>query len=49
MHSRGVHRYLGSIVAACVILAFLVGCGNGQSDKSGTFFGPSQSTAPAKS
>jgi hypothetical protein len=43
MHSRGVHRYLGSIVAACVILAFLVGCGNGQSDKSGTFFGPSQS------
>jgi hypothetical protein len=43
MHSNGMHRYAASIVAACVTLTFLVGCGNGQSDRSGTFFGPSQS------
>jgi hypothetical protein len=43
MHSRYIRRYVGPILAACVSLTFLVGCGNDQTNKSGTFFGPSQS------
>ena len=33
----------GPILAACVTLTFLAGCGNDQTNKSGTFFGPPQS------
>jgi hypothetical protein len=40
MHSRYIRRYVGPILAACVALTFLVGCGNDQTNKSGTFFGP---------
>ncbi len=42
MHSRYMRRYVGPILAACVTLTLLAGCGNGQTNKSGTFFGPSQ-------
>lgn len=43
MRSHGMLRYAGPTLAACVTLTLLAGCANGQSDKSGTFFGPSQS------
>jgi hypothetical protein len=38
-----MRRYAGSILAACATLTLLSACGNSQSAKSGTFFGPSQS------
>ena len=43
MRSHGMHRFAGPVLAVCATLAFLVSCGNDQSNKSGTFFGPSQS------
>ncbi len=43
MHSRYMRLYVVPILAACVTLTLLAGCGNGQTNKSGTFFGPPQS------
>ncbi|MDQ3901114.1 MAG: DUF5602 domain-containing protein [Actinomycetota bacterium] len=43
MLSRAMRRYAGPILAACVALTSLAACGNGQSNKSGTFYGPPQS------
>ncbi|MGB6224140.1 MAG: DUF5602 domain-containing protein, partial [Pseudonocardiaceae bacterium] len=43
MHSHYTRRYVGPIFAICVTLTLLTGCGNGQTNKSGTFFGPAQS------
>jgi uncharacterized protein len=42
MYSNDMRSVAGPILAACVTLTFLAACGNGQSDKGGTFFGPSQ-------
>ncbi|MGH3844451.1 MAG: DUF5602 domain-containing protein [Pseudonocardiaceae bacterium] len=42
MRSRGMRRCAALILAACTTLTFPVACSNGQSDKSGTFFGPAQ-------
>lgn len=42
MHSRCIRRYMGPILAACVTLTVLASCGNDQTNKSGTFLGPSQ-------
>jgi hypothetical protein len=43
MHSRAMRRYAGPILAACVGLTSLAACGNGESNKSGTFYGQPQS------
>jgi hypothetical protein len=43
MYSPNMRRYVGPILAACVTLTLLAGCGNEQANKSGTFFGPPQS------
>ncbi|MDQ2882444.1 MAG: DUF5602 domain-containing protein [Actinomycetota bacterium] len=43
MHSHYMRRYVGPILSTCVILTLLAGCGNGQTSKGGTFFGPPQS------
>lgn len=43
MHSHYMRRYVGPIFAICVTLTLLTGCGNVQTNKSGTFFGPAQS------
>lgn len=43
MHSSYMRRRVGPILAACVALTLLAGCSNGQTNKSGTFFGPPQS------
>jgi hypothetical protein len=43
MHSRYMRRYVGPFLAACVTLTLLASCSNDQTNKSGTFFGPSQS------
>jgi hypothetical protein len=43
MHSHGMRRYTGPILAACMTLPLITGCSNVLSDKSGTFFGPPQS------
>ncbi|MGH3826512.1 MAG: DUF5602 domain-containing protein [Pseudonocardiaceae bacterium] len=43
MHSRYIRRHAGSILAACVTLTLLAGCGSSQTNKSGTFSGPPQS------
>src|SRR6476660_10520966 len=43
MQSRYMRLYVVPILAACVTLTLLAGCGNGQTNKSGTFFGPPQS------
>ncbi|HEX8934163.1 MAG TPA: DUF5602 domain-containing protein [Pseudonocardiaceae bacterium] len=37
-----MRRYAASILSSCVALTFLAACGNGQSNKSGTFFGSPQ-------
>jgi len=38
-----MRRYKGPILATCVTLMLLAGCGNSQTKESGTFFGPPQS------
>lgn len=43
MHTRAMRRYAGPILAACVALTSLAACGNGQTNKSGTFYGAPQS------
>jgi hypothetical protein len=43
MRSRRMRRCLKMTLAACASLILVAACGNGQADKSGTFFGPPQS------
>ena len=43
MHFRSMRRYAAPILAACVALTSLAACGNGQTNKSGTFYGAPQS------
>ena len=43
MHSNDMRSVAGLILASCATLTFLAACGNGRSDKAGTFFGSSQS------
>jgi hypothetical protein len=43
MHFNGMRSVAGLVLATCSTLTLIAACGNGQSGKSGTFFGPSQS------
>ncbi len=43
MHSHYMRRYVGPVLVTWVALTLLAGCGSGLANKSGTFFGPSQS------